>query len=189
MGRIRKRCRQFTRALFSGMETEDHSFVDEFLDDNEKRLFYQTDPAIQKHCINVARTALIGYQGSEYGIRPKTQCGLTSDIKLLVKTSLLHDVGKTRGSFRLLDRVFYVIFSKLSPRLTKLLAVKTDRGMFRGLKNAFYVHLNHEKIGAELLENNGISQDIVFLVANHHNRSIAGQSAILSLLIEADEIN
>lgn len=176
MGRIRKRCRQFMRALFSAMESEDHILVDKFLDENEKILFYRTDHAIQKHCVNVARTIILS-------------SGSVSDIQLLIKTSLLHDVGKTRGSFRLLDRVLYVIFKKLSPLLTKIIARKTDTGLFHRLRNAFYIHMHHEKIGAELLANNDISQDIVFLVANHHNKFLAGQSPLLSLLIEADELN
>lgn len=176
MDRIRKRCRQFTRALFDGMEAEDHSLVDKFLDENEKRLFYRTDPAIQKHCVNVARTILNSYPGIESG-------------ELLVKTSLLHDVGKTHGSFRLFDRVFYVIFSRLSPELTKIIASRTNRGLFCRLRNAFYVHLYHERIGAEVLEKNGIAKEIVFLVANHHDKSMAGDSKLLSLLIESDELN
>lgn len=177
MGRIRKRCRQFIRALFSGMEAQDHDFVDEFLDENEKRLFYLTDPAIQKHSVNVARTILSRY------------CGSKPDLELLVKTSLLHDVGKTKGTFRLVDRVLYVLSCRMSPKVTEIIASQKNSGLFQKLRKAFYIHLHHERIGAELLAINGISKEIVFLVANHHDRSMAGNSEFLSLLIEADEVN
>lgn len=190
MGRIRKRYRQFIRALFSGMDAEDYSFVDEFLNETEKKLFYQTDPAIQKHCVNVARDALNSCPGGKFGANSSAESkNMISDTKLLIKTSLLHDVGKVRGSFTLLDRVIYVIFSRLAPGLTKTLANQTEKGPFRGLRYAFYVHLNHEKIGAEILAKNGVSKDIVFLVANHHNKPMSGQSELLSLLIESDELN
>jgi len=173
-----KRSRQFFQALFAKMEPKDHAVVEQYLDETEKELFYRMAPAVQKHCVNVAETV----SGMDGG-RPDL------NRRLLIKAALLHDLGKSGGDFTLLDRVWYVLVKKISPRLALKLA-KPGKGRFLArLRNAFYIHLNHAEMGASLLRNSGLKGELVYLVRNHHNDGLASGSPELELLIQADELN
>ncbi len=178
MNKIFKRIRQFLRALFARMEPADHEIVDKYLSQTEKRLFYKMDPAVQKHCVNVAATVLDSID---------TGPGLNRG--LLVKAALLHDIGKSRGSFTIMDRVWYVLVKKISPRLAVKLAKTGDEKCRAKLGRAFYIHLHHEEIGASLAEKAGLSKELVYLLRNHHQQNPAIALPELAVLRQADELN
>lgn len=158
------------------MEPADYELVEAFLDQKEKKLFYQMDPPVQKHCVNVTREIL-------------ATANSPIDNGILTRAALLHDIGKLGGSFNLIDRILYVLLTRVSVRLTRRLSSAYRQGFLGSMRYAFYIHLNHEAIGAELAEKNGISKDIVYLIANHHNQLMARDSAELSALLAADELN
>jgi len=141
------------------------------------------DPAVQKHCVNVARTAMESADN-----RP----GINT--ALLIKASLLHDLAKTAGTVSLPYRVLYVWIKKLSPGLAAIIAGPGNRGLLSGLRKSFYVHINHAELGASLAENAFLDKDIVTLIRNHHSITCGDSrpvqmSAELEILISADEIN
>lgn len=178
MNKVSKRSRQFFRALFSKMEQDDHEAVNKYLDRREKKLFYNMDPAIQKHCVNVAATILDMVSG-----RPE----LNSPV--LIKAGLLHDIGKSQGTFTVMDRVWYVLVKKVSRRLAKKLAKPGNAGFFARLRNSFHLHIYHSEIGATIAETAGLDKELVYLLRNHHNHCLSSQSEKLAVLLKADELN
>lgn len=182
MGSMMKRSRQFFRALFSKLDAGDRALIDQHLDPAKKSLFYNMEEPVQKHCVNVARTVQDICRGQDLNTGP------------LITAALIHDIGKTQGSFSLTHRVLYVICNRFSPTLTQKIGYlkksqQPESGWFNQLRYAFYVHLNHERLGAELAREAELSQDIIFLIQNHHNLSMAAQSRELAILYKADEMN
>lgn len=182
MGSMMKRSRQFFRALFCKFDSKDRAFIDQYLDLAEKSLFNNMDVPVQKHCVNVARTVQDICSGQDV------------NTGRIIKAALIHDIGKTRGSFKLTHRVLYVICCRLSPGLAKNIGrlkngQQLKSGWFNRMQYAFYVHLNHERLGAELARKANLSQDIIFFIQNHHNLSMAAQSKELAVLYKADEMN
>lgn len=178
LNKVFKRSRQLFRALFSKMEPSDYRFVEEHLNVTEKRLFYNMEPSIQKHCVNVAYSILISMSDSE-----------ESNSPFLIKAALLHDIGKSRGSIRLFDRVCFVMSIKLSPRFTLWMAQPRKNSWLPRIGQAFYVHCYHGEIGASLAEKAGLSVEMIYLIKNHHDRNLALGSGDLAALLNADELN
>ncbi len=178
MVKIIRRCRQLFRALFAKMEPKDHAVVDRYLNEIEKLLFYRMQPAVQKHCVNVAETVSV-----IAGARPDL------DHSLLMKAALLHDIGKSGLKISLTDRIWYVLVRKFSSGLAQKLARPGKSPLMSRLRNAFYIHLNHGKIGASMAQNAGLSEELVFFVRNHHNTNLISGSEELEILIRADELN
>lgn len=178
MNIIKKRAIQFLKALFAKMDSADHDIVNNNLNDLEKTLFYQMDMPIQKHCVNVART-VITMAIDDHQL----------DQKLLIRASLLHDIGKMGNNLTLLDRILFVLIHKLSDRLAIRIAKQGRGNPLARLRNGFYVHCYHGEIGANLADKLGLDEKLRFLLNNHHDKTIAENSAELSILMKADEIN
>jgi len=176
--RVKKRCRQFFRALFCKMGPADRDIVRKYLDSKEELLFNRMDTAIQKHCVNVAVSVL-----ELSSTRP------VSDLQVAVKAALLHDIGKSCGRYSVWDRVWFVLIRTTAPGLAGFLAKSGRSSCPERLGNAFYIHTNHQQIGASLTEQAGLEEKITFLVRNHHDKSLSADCEELELLIRADELN
>lgn len=175
---IRKRSRQFFRALRARMTPADLKMIEENLNELEKKLFFAMDTAVQKHCVNVAATALDLARNDE-GI----------NLSLLIKAALLHDIGKTNGHITLMDRVWYVLVKKISRRLADKLARPGTHGMLARLRNSFYIHIHHAEIGASMAQKAGLGEEMAFLLHHHHDHSKTGSFHELKILHQADELN
>ena len=147
------------------MTAEDKAFVATHLNDKEQALFYAMAVFDERHALNVARTA------------QKLAEGLTLDQELLLRVSLLHDIGRTKVS--LWDKVFAVVMDKLFPTLTKRLARKN---------HALHIYYHHPKIGADKLRSMGLAREAE-IIAKHHDLSEAGDLPELAILRRADEQN
>lgn len=178
MNTLVKRSRQFLRALFSKMEPVDHNFVRQHLNEVEIKLFYNMDLAVQKHCVNVARTVI-----------QMAASNRELNLQLLIKAALIHDAGKTKGSLTIVDRVIYVIISKISPRLAQTLARSAEGRLPGRFRKTFHVHITHGETGAALARENGLGEELVYLLRNHHNKKLIHSSRELLTLFQADEIN
>lgn len=188
MNIIIKRTRQFWRALTAKMTPAGHELVSRRLNKTEQHLFYQMDVAIQRHCVNVANTLeeLLACRAKEEGIPVEN---LKIDRALLLKTALIHDIGKISGYFTVLDRVWYVLVRKASRRLAKRIAKKGAGSWPARLRNAFYIHVHHSELGAALARQNGLPEELVYLIRRHHEPEQQDDSLELRLLRQADELN
>lgn len=175
---LRKRTRQFFRALFAKMTSVDLVFVRKHLNDTEQCLFFDMNETVQKHCVNVALTVL-----------DLLDDAIVNDYAVVLKAALLHDIGKTRGNFNVLDQVSYVLVRKFSRQLARKLA-KRGRGTWLDrVQNAFYVQVHHAELGANIACKAGLGEDLIFLLRNHHSPDQANVSQELAILIQADEAN
>lgn len=179
-----KRTSQFLRAISTKIAPPDLVIIQQYLNPSEQALFFNMDPAIQKHCVNTALTILN---------MPVERTG--TNRSLLMKAALLHDIGKTRGSINLWDRVCYVLAKKVSGKLVSKLA---SPGHIHGhrsssplarFRNAFYVHLHHPELGAKLAAKARLDETIIYLLRHHHNIAKAASSKELAALMKADELN
>lgn len=182
-----KRSRQFWLALTAKMTPDGHELAVRSLNETEQNLFYQMDIAIQQHCVNVANTMEKIIADQAKTAAPANQPG--TDRELLLKAALLHDIGKISGQFTVLDRVWYVLVRKVSRRLAKKIA-KRGKGVWPArMRNAFYVHVQHSKLGAELAAQNNLPKELVALIRHHHDSPLPTDSLELRLLRQADEMN
>ncbi len=159
------------------MEPEDHEVVRACLDETGRSLFYSMDTAIQKHCVKVAST-----------VSDMIPAMPGIDRSSLIQAALLHDIGKSKGSFTLMDRVWFVLIRKFLPGLAAELAGPGRGKRLPGLRNAFHTHMHHEEIGASIARRAGLSEEIVFLLRHHHNKEAARFSKELAVLLRADEL-
>lgn len=165
-----RRVYQFYRAVTSRMEEEDRAFVDGYLSSEEQILFYAMHRVDQCHALGVARTAKDLAAQSE---RPV-------DVRLLLRASLLHDVGRRQGDLDLFGKVAAVLLTSLFPRRSRAWAA--------GGCHILSVYYLHPWIGARLLLHIGLRREAA-LVRRHHAPLAPGDSRELQLLRAADERN
>lgn len=155
------RLKQFIWAVFSKPGNDDIQFVYKYLDKKEREFFFKLKPFQQEHSIKVAKNVL-------------NEC-LKRDLYdiILIKASLLHDIGKIEGKYNFFTNSIIVLAEKIAPHLLKKFSNK----------KIIYIYINHPEIGASYLM--GDNDYLVYLVRNHHNYSIKGDEK-LSLLQLSD---
>lgn len=157
------RAKQFFHGITAKITSEDISFIDNFLDIEEKELFFMLPGYEQAHSIRVARSVL------EESVKKNVY------DDMLIKAALLHDIGKINSGLNLITKSFMVILNKLCPKyLHKLKGIK--------FVNAYY---NHPEIALGYLINE--KEEVKFLVRNHHNYNIKGDEALEILQIADSE--
>ncbi|GAB6157542.1 HD domain-containing protein [Desulfotomaculum varum] len=172
------RFKQFWHALFSQVGPEETAFVKKYLDAREQLLFFAMDRPTQTHCIRVARTCLKLL---------KSHQTLEVNEYILLKSALLHDVGKPAHLIKTRDRVLIVALSTLAPWLHQyVLHGKLGQGRFY---RAAVAHANHCLAGARMAEQANLPPAVIFLIANHHRQEQAGDPPELALLRQADALN
>ena len=108
----------------------------------------------------------------------------------LLKTALLHDIGKIRYPLSRWDRIVSVLIPALAPRLAEY----WGNGDPSGIKRPFVVIAQHPKWGAEMLRDTGCSEAVVWLVENHEKidplpEGSPGLIVQLKKLQEIDNLN
>lgn len=167
-----QRVKQLWSALHAELTSEDYDFINQHLSPVEKELFLKCDLVTQKHCLRVANTALDLAQKEARSI----------DYLLLVKSALLHDIGKRKGDLNILYRVVTVIIFTLMPSLGRTMARKG-----KGLRHALYVYLYHPEEGAKLAKQADLDQEIINIIKYHHNSE--SDSPEQKLVTLADNLN
>ena len=172
-------CVRKLRYLYDNKLTDaDVVFLQDNLNKQEQILFYSMATLDQRHSMAVA-----------YALQE--MIGKKSKLHLdkMLKTALLHDVGKARAKLRIIDRVFQVLFFLLCPSLANYLA---DRGALYQTgywRRILYVCKYHPQIGANLLKDIGVSGGVVYLVEHHHDAFQAEEAKELTVLREVDQLN
>jgi putative nucleotidyltransferase with HDIG domain len=142
----------------------DKDFVHLHLTEQGALLFFQMDPADQRHAIAVAKAILAkrGYQ---------------ADVKLevLIQAALLHDVGKVLGDLTPLSRIFVGLIRRIAPNLREKWANRSGNA----LERACYVDLHHPVRGAYMASIFGISPEVAEAIRSHHRAPGPDDSKLL----------
>ena len=163
-----QRIKQFYWDITSKFKSIDREFVNRYLYDEDKVLFYQLKKAEQHHVIRVAKNA-----------KNKINELITNvDENKFMRICLLHDVGKIGGDLTVIDRSILVLANKLTKgKIKKYTNI-----------NKIYVYYNHAHIGADLLKKKGYDEDFVKTIRYHHSEGYS-RDIMLNILREVDDIS
>jgi len=172
-----KRIKQVISALTAEIDEEDKNFIEKHLNQREQTLFWAMNLPDQRHSLNVAYTAIDLAKGM-------------SDIDevMLIKASLLHDVGKVYGDVSTFDKIVTVIADKFVPTWSKKWAKLGQGNKLDNLRHAFYIYFHHAKRSEAKLQAIGLIE-LAVLVSKHHKAPAGDDPLELILLREADEKN
>jgi hypothetical protein len=149
LNRISYRSRQFWHALTAIPAAEDLIQIRQILAPGEFALFKMLQPAEQVHALNVFQILV--------------RSGVNSPD--LLKSALLHDVGKTRIHLHLWERILIVLARKFIPRAVQ----RWGQGEARGWRRPFVVAEQHANWGAEMSVRAGSPPLTVVLIRRHQD--------------------
>ncbi|AZR72324.1 hypothetical protein BBF96_02300 [Anoxybacter fermentans] len=157
------RVKQFYSAITAKVKEEEVQFISQYLNPMERELFYKMSIIDQRHALDVS------YKVKEYLINRKIVADEDDmELKIMIKAALLHDVGKRAGDLTIMDRILIVLLERFLPDCIQRWALKGKGGFIQNRRHAFFVAVNHGKLGAELLQKIGCDQDVINLVIDHH---------------------
>lgn len=156
----------------------DHDFIRENLRAEERSLFYGMNLPDQRHALNVTYSALA---------LAKARSGVNTE--LLVKSALLHDVGKMRGDVSTLDKILTVIAHKLAPVWAKGWGRHGRGTKLANLRHAVHIYFHHPERSAELLASIDAAQDVIGIVRRHHEAQQDDEPVELTILRQADDMH
>jgi putative nucleotidyltransferase with HDIG domain len=170
------RIKQVVAALRAKVTAADHIFIRENLKTEESVLFYGMNLPDQRHALNVAFTAL-----------ELAQDRIGVNRELLVKCSLLHDVGKVRGDVSTLDKILTVIAHRLAPLWAEGWGRHGRGNKLANLRHAVHIYFHHPERSAELLAVIGARQEVIDIVRKHHAAAQDDEPVELAILRQADD--
>lgn len=176
-----KRINQFFQAINATLDATDHALIKQHLDPTEQDLFYAMDRPTQRHCVNVAQTSLklISQLDDQSQVSTAT----------VIKSALLHDIGKPAGDLTTTYRIIIVLVNALSPSIGQTLARPGKQGSFGPLRHAFYIQSQHPQLGAAQAQQSRVHPLIVQLIAQHHQPPSPDDIPELLFLRQADDLN
>ncbi len=172
-----KRIKQVISALTAEIDEEDKDFIEKHLDQREQTLFWAMNLPDQRHALNVAYTA--------FGLAEQI---VNVDEVMLIKASLLHDVGKVFGDVSTFDKIVTVIADRFAPTWSKQWAKLGKGNRLDNLRHAFYIYFHHAKRSEAKLQAIGLTE-LATLVSKHHKAPAGDDPLELILLRKADEKN
>lgn len=147
------RVKQFFKSITATVNKRDKTFVDIYLNEEEKNILYSLPRYDIKHSINVAKDIL----HNEDKLLIKEE-GL--NIDLLIKSALLHDVGKIYKKLNPIDKSVLVILNSASKGKLKKYQHKNKK---------IYIFYNHGEEGYNILKKVGrYDNDFLKVVRYHH---------------------
>lgn len=167
---ILKRIKQFFRAICAELTTDDKLYISSHLSPEEQKLFFAMDIVDQYHSVKVAYTVERFVNEDNRGI----------DKELLIRCSLLHDVGRVSGDMSIFDKIFVVLVTAISTSLADKFEVDGN--------HKFYIYRHHAEIGAKKLQDIGLYREAK-IIAKHHSPPTADDPRELKLLRIADDKN
>lgn len=153
---IPKRVKQFYINATDLMTNKDYKYVKRNLNNEEYDLFKKILKSEQKHSVRIAKEI-------EYTI----ENNLVDDVdiiqskNLLIKTALLHDVGKSRQKVNIIEKSIIVILNKLT------------KGNLKNFKKSKKVqcYYNHSEYSYVLLKDIIKDDLILSIIRNHHKNT------------------
>ena len=145
---IPKRVKQFYVNVTDKMTEKDYDYANEILNKKEFELFMKLSKSEQKHSIRIAKDIEFIIDNNETDDKE-----ILKNRNLLIKSALLHDIGKITKRLNVIDKSIIVILNKLT----------------KGKLKKIQCYYNHSSYGYEILKD--IIDDTVILdiVKNHHS--------------------
>lgn len=165
------RVKQFINCVFAKITKEDREFINNYLDENEKKLLYKLPVYDLKHSVNVARD--IYTNESEEEIKKNNL-----NHKEIVKSAILHDVGKIHTPLNVIDKSILVLLNNIT---------KTKIKKYSDRNSKIYIFYNHGEEGYKILKGKGYDKEFLNIIRNHHNYKI--QNKWLDILRKYDDRN
>lgn len=179
--RIFYRVRQFFCSWRVRLVPEDYGLLVEYLNEGEQALFFRMAPADQRHCLDTAKSAL----GQEAAKSLDSE-----EFRLLLRSCLLHDVGKAAGDLGVWSRSIITMLLACSEGLVRRLAAYGANQQAGSFLWACYVHFQHPARGARWLADVGAERELLELVLYHHEDCYPGNNPLLlDILRRCDEMN
>lgn len=172
------RIKQVIAAVTAKITVEDEAFVADNLDAAGQNLFWGMNLPDQRHALNVAYTAL-KLAGHVDGI----------DRGMLVKSALLHDVGKIKGDVSTVDKIITVLAHKFAAGWAERWGHPGRGSTLDNVRHAFYIYFNHADRSASLLERAGAPRQLIEIVRKHHEAPADDDPPELVILRKADNLN
>lgn len=163
------RVKQFIWGFTSFLKNIDYEYVNEFLNEDEIKIFNKLKHNDRHHCIRVCKDS----------IKMKEDFNIDVDKYKLGKAALLHDVGKSKTPLSLFEKSVVVLLDKATSGKIK----KYDK-----IKQ-IDIYYNHPKIGLEVLKNFEYDKELLQVVRYHHNKSKISDNQILNIISSCDDKN
>ncbi len=160
------------------LSDEDVSFIEEHLEKQEQILFYRMSIVDQIHALHVA-----------YTLKELLNRRSRINLKKMLKASLLHDIGKADIKLTLNSRIYQTLMFFFCRPLANYLANKGKESNASRCKRLLYYYKEHGAVGAALLREINVDENIAYLIESHHNDASINEPIELSLLREADDLN
>ena len=168
---IPKRVKQFYINVTDKMTKKDYDFVKSILTNKELELFMKLSKSEQKHCVRIAKDIENIIDNKEI-----ENYDILTNKNLLIKSALLHDIGKSKKRLNVIDKSIIVILNKLT------------NGKLKNIEKSKKIqcYYNHSIYGYEILKDMIDNEIILDIVKNHHSNNT---NKIVSFFKEIDDRN
>lgn len=156
------RVKQFFWDIGSNFKNIDNNYVDKYLNNEEKEVFYELLKAEQFHSIRVSKDLVSTYFNLN-NHNNKVEDKMKLDSSELARLGLLHDLGKRGLSYGPLSKSLFVILKKIS---------KGNLNKYSKFKKTI-LYYNHAMTGVNILNkmNSRIySKEFIEAVRMHHSK-------------------
>lgn len=178
---MKRRIRQFFRAIFARVGPADRHYVRTWLPESElQQLFWEMAEPDQFHALHTAYTA-------EQILNDTADAAKTRvDRRLLIRAALLHDIGRARGTLGTLGKTAAVLLDYFFPQWARRRGDHPPEGGILSAK--LYVYFHHPVLGAEKLRRVGYAREAA-IILRHHALPAESDPVELILLRRADALN
>lgn len=159
MGAI-QRIKQFYLSVFDKINQDDIYFIDKYLSQKEKNVFFKLSKSEQKHSVRVAKALEVDFSNI---------INSSFDKDTMVKIGLLHDIGKMVSRINPIEKSLLVLLD---------LFTKGKLRRYSTLKKV-KVFYYHGELGSNILKDLGYSEKFINVIKNHHNLKYKDYDVIL----------
>jgi len=163
------RLRQFRNALIAAPSERDLEVVTANLTPEQEALFKRMHPSEQMHSIQVVRAL-------EHSSTSATE-EYQKDLRV---AALLHDVGKSRHSLKIWERVIIVLVRAALPEQSE----RWGEGELDGWQRPFVIARQHPQWGAQMALAAGVSPVAAALIERHQEDRSGKSGELVNLLVQ-----
>ncbi|GKU27285.1 HDIG domain-containing metalloprotein [Clostridium folliculivorans] len=162
------RVKQFWWVITCNFKQLDEEYINEYLEEHEKKLFDKLKIGDKHHCVRVSKDSLEIYEKIKENL----------DEYQLAKAALLHDIGKSERPLNFIEKSIVVLLHKFT------------KGKIRKYDNIkiLDIYYNHPKKGVDMLQNYGYKEEFLQVIGNHHDKKHT-DNTMLNIVRESDNKN